>query len=264
MSKYWQRRDQVEREVLFKKLQAELNKELAKLYRVTLNELKVDIYMLYDEITQGEYIISDLYKFNKYYDLMNKIHEKLTELGEKEVAVFEPELIKMYKQNSEQIGHAFGLGASLNEEAAIKAVSSIWCSDGKNWSDRIWDNKAKLQNKLEQGIFDCISRGAKRSDLVKEIMQDFGVTFHQAQTLVRTELTYVQNRSTLDKFAESGVEEYEFLATDDERECEVCAKLNGKRYRLIDASVGDNMPPIHPNCRCSMLAVVAKPRDVMA
>lgn len=262
MSKYWQRRDQVEREVLFKKLQAELNKELARLYRITLNELKVDIYMLYDEITQGDYIISDLYKYNKYYDLMNKIHDKLNELGQKEVAVFEPELIKMYKQNSTQIGHLFGLGASIDEESAIKVVSSIWCSDGKNWSDRIWDNKAKLQNKIEQGLFDIISRGAPRSDLIKELMQDFGVSFHQAQTLVRTELTYVQNRSTLDKFADAGVQEFEFLATDDERECDECAKLDGKRFRIIESQVGINTPPIHPNCRCSMLAVVPKPQGM--
>jgi SPP1 gp7 family putative phage head morphogenesis protein len=34
--------------------------------------------------------------------------------------------------------------------------------------------------------------------------------------------------------------------------CSVCSDLNGKVFIICDASIGNNMPPIHPNCRCDI------------
>ena len=31
------------------------------------------------------------------------------------------------------------------QNAAEKVLESIWCSDGKHWSDRIWSNKNKYR-----------------------------------------------------------------------------------------------------------------------
>ena len=39
--------------------------------------------------------------------------------------------------------------------------------------------------------------------------------------------------------------------------CEICQALNGQAFKLSEAEAGVNLPPIHPNCKCTTRA---KPR----
>ena len=55
--------------------------------------------------------------------------------------------------------------------APEQIVESIWCSDGKSWSDRIWIDKIKLKNALKDGLTKVIIEGNSGADLVKA-MQD--------------------------------------------------------------------------------------------
>lgn len=48
-----------------------------------------------------------------------------------------------------------------------------------------------------------------------------------------------------------GVEWYEYLATLDARTCSVCGALDGKHFRVSEAKTGVNLPPMHPNDRCT-------------
>jgi hypothetical protein len=43
-------------------------------------------------------------------------------------------------------------------------------------------------------------------------MEDMNVGFHQADRIARTELAYIRNKSTLDRYAQMGEEKYEVLA----------------------------------------------------
>lgn len=41
------------------------------------------------------------------------------------------------------------------------------------------------------------------------------------------------------------------LATLDRRTCEICGSQDTNHYKIKDAKIGINMPPFHPNCRCT-------------
>ena len=56
---------------------------------------------------------------------------------------------------------------------------------------------------------------------------------------------------------ELGVKRYRFRATLDERTCPVCGRLDGTIHNLSDEEVGNNSPPIHNNCRCTVSIVVS-------
>ncbi|MFR3751788.1 MAG: hypothetical protein ACLTW9_04270 [Enterocloster sp.] len=43
---------------------------------------------------------------------------------------------------------------------------------------------------------------------------------------------------------------YRFLA----EAVEFCQRLNGQAFELSDARAGENLPPIHPNCKCTTVA----------
>lgn len=45
---------------------------------------------------------------------------------------------------------------------------------------------------------------------------------------------------------------HEFIANSDR--CDICAGLDGKHFDVEDMMPGENAPPMHPNCRCSVAA----------
>ena len=133
---------------------------------------------------------------------------------------------------------------------------NIWCADGKDIEQRVASNMRKLQQTIEKGIVDCVARGASKDELVKTLVGRFNVSFNEANRLARTELTYIQNQATMDSYKKANVEEYEYLSAKDNRVSPICLEQNGKRYKVSEAIVGVNYPPLHVNCRCTTIAVI--------
>lgn len=114
-----------------------------------------------------------------------------------------------------------------------------------------------MQERLEERLVDCVARGLSKDKAVNELCNlSIDGNRSSAERIVRTELTRVQNQAAKDTYKEAGVEYYEYLAVGDDRTSEECMDLNGKIFRLDDAVVGENFPPIHPNCRCTIIPVM--------
>lgn len=56
------------------------------------------------------------------------------------------------------------------------------------------------------------------------------------------------------KYAESGIESYTFLATLDAKTCPICGSLDGKIFNLSERAIGINCPPMHIGCRCTTVS----------
>ena len=70
--------------------------------------------------------------------------------------------------------------------------------------------------------------------------------------LVTTEMAHIQTEAARDRYRKSGCQEVEVYGEEDERRCDICGKLNGKRFQINGV-----MPiPAHPNCRCCLIPVV--------
>lgn len=258
MSNYWEIRTLEQQDIAFNRIINSLEKKLAKEYQRCFRDVNQRLLALYDEIVEakgdGTLLVSDLYRYNRYYETLGVMNNNLLRLGQLELKIMEQKLTQMYKESSAITGKSINFSPEFNQDAAEHAVKQIWCSDGKHWSDRIWDNKAKLQALVEKGIVDCVARGVSRTELTKTLMKDLDVGFNQADRLARTELAYIQNQATYDKFLQAGIKNYMILDTGDDRECDDCEKKTGKVYPMKDAKVGVNWPPFHPHCRCTVLA----------
>lgn len=262
-SKYWVERN---RDLLYNQQLGVAERQLADEYIRCLEKTKIDLELLYqqiisDNVNGREVIASDLYKYNRYYELINHLQENLSALGIKENEIYDERLTKMYLNNSQLttieldkpfLNNAF---SPIVDESRIKtAINAVWCNDGMNWSERVWRNKAFLTERIKQGLVDCVARGASKDDLVKQLMKDFNVGFNQADRIARTELSHIQNKATVDKYAEAGVKYYQYYATKDDKTCdEECGELDGKIFPVDDT---EHLPPQHPNCRCTVLAVL--------
>lgn len=222
---------------------------------------------LYDQIKdeEDEVLISHLYKYNRYYDLLNNLNGNLAKLGMKEIKLMNSALHKQYLTNSQLTIDELGFNMSYDENAVKKAIEKIWAPNGKHWSSSVWSNKAKLSDKVQKGLVDCLARGVSRVELAQTLMDTFSsVGFYEADRLARTELAFIQNQAIYDRYLDAGIEQYTFLATHDAvvsgknkgKTCSHCEEQDEEVYYLKDARVGVNYPPLHPHCRCSVLAVI--------
>ena len=125
--------------------------------------------------------------------------------------------------------------------------------DGKNYSERIWGNSDILANQLKDKLAVAIATGQSIQKTARDFRERFNVQNYYAERLVRTETNYFHNSAELESYDSMGFEYYEFVATLDSRTSEICAEMDGKKFKVSEARQGDNAPPLHPNCRSTIV-----------
>lgn len=255
--KYWKEREVKLRDKLLNTAIEDTEKELIEQYKKAAKSLIIEIQKYYAEIiTEPDVINSHRYSYNKYYDLVTSLQKELLKLGNKEIKTLDKRFKKLYFDNQKLLDKQFPLGSSINQEAAIKVINEAWVGDGLNWSSRVWLNKTILQKTLEEGLFQIVTTGKKPDDVTKMVMEKCKQSYANASRLVRTELCHIQTQSTLDKYKNAGLQQYRYLTARDERTCEVCGTLDNQIFNIVDGKYGKNLPPMHPNCRCTILGVI--------
>ncbi|MBO7734890.1 MAG: minor capsid protein [Methanobrevibacter sp.] len=256
---YWTDRYQKQHEMLFDEVFNQTQAELVKYYKKALRETEIDIQKLYAYLLEhsedGNLIANDWFMYSRYFETMNHLNERMIRLGQREINIYNKNLLKMYERTQQEIDKysPLTIGIKPTAEQARQAVASIWCADEQHFSDRIWKHKAELKETLEKGILDCIERGAKSQELTNTLVQRFGVSYNQAKRITTTELTHIQNQAAIDRYIDAGIGKYKFVAIGDEATCQICGSMNGMVYDMLDAKTSQNVPPIHPNCRCCLL-----------
>ncbi|MEZ0537870.1 minor capsid protein [Caldicellulosiruptoraceae bacterium PP1] len=125
---------------------------------------------------------------------------------------------------------------------------------GENYSQRIWDNRDKLVQELQTNLMQAFIRGDSIEQTTKMLQERMNVSYSKAVRIVRTETSYIANQATFDSYQASGiVKKYEYLATLDDRTSEICRSMDGKVFKLTEAMVGINFPPLHPHCRSTVV-----------
>lgn len=144
--------------------------------------------------------------------------------------------------------------AHVDPDKVNQVLNSEW--SGGNYSKRIWGNTQQVADTVKEEMAVCMLTGKSERAMADRLNKEFGVGASKARRLIRTESCYVTNQMVNKGYEDCGVEEYEFSAYLDSRTSDICRKLNGKRFKLSEAKVGVNMPPMHPWCRSTTLAVI--------
>lgn len=182
---------------------------------------------------------------------------ELDSLGRKTSASMKKFLSDAYKDNYFQSCYEIGRTVGLKSPRVVVSRKSLedvlrdrW--SGKNYSERIWKNQKLLGQTLKQEMVTAVHRGESVEVISKRIAQRMNVASSNATRLVRTELNYVENRAALDSIRASGMDYYRFIATLDNRTTPICREHDGRIVSVEEASPGDNLPPLHPNCRSTI------------
>jgi SPP1 gp7 family putative phage head morphogenesis protein len=160
-----------------------------------------------------------------------------------------------YYRTVYEVQRGLGIGvsfATLDRPTIEKAIQTPWL--GENYSERVWANRDKLVRELQTKLTQAFIRGEGVAQTAKDLAERMQVSYSSAERIVRTESSFVTHQAAWEGYKASGVvEQYEFLATLDSRTSEICRVMDGKVFRLSEKEVGVNFPPLHPNCRSTVV-----------
>lgn len=144
------------------------------------------------------------------------------------------------------------LGKSVrNSEKAAHAIVNASYKNA-TYSDRIWMYQGMLKAEMDGLLKSGLIQGKHPRELAKHLQKRFGVSAYNANRLMTTELARVQTEAQKQSFERNGFTQYTFLALG--TACSVCRALNEKHFDIDKMMPGENAPPMHPNCRCSVAA----------
>ena len=176
-------------------------------------------------------------------------HDAIETVAHKKV--YEDTYYKTAYDISKGIGGTPSSFSTLDTRTVNRVLSAKF--QGKNFSERIWGNTDILAKQLKEKLAVAIATGQSLDKTSRDIRERFGVSKYYADRLIRTESNYFHNVATLDSYRSMGIEEFQFVATLDRRTSEVCQHADGKVFKVKDAIVGVNVPPLHPNCRSTIV-----------
>lgn len=141
----------------------------------------------------------------------------------------------------------------LDDRKVSQIIHKPWATDGKDFSTRIWEDKANLVNTLHTGLTQSLIRGGNLDDVVNDISQFVSSKIknkkYVASRLVTTESAAYASKAQEQAYKDLSVDKYEILATLDLHTSDICQDLDGKIFDRKDYQVGVTAPPFHPNCR---------------
>ena len=188
-------------------------------------------------------------KVNRLELLKANIGLELT-AGSDELVSFTKE--KLEGAAIEQIQRNAGiLGDTIVDNA--KTAKTIANSSFKNatFSERIWSQQDLLKNDLYGILSTALIQGRNPREFIPKVRKSFDVTRYQAERLLRTELTRVRIQAQAESYEANGIDEYEYVACGLRDVCPICKVLDKQIFKLKDMEIGENAPPMHPNCHCS-------------
>lgn len=231
------------------------NKELKK-YKINLEEY---ILKAKENPKSKEVINASLsHRINKLQSLRMQITNELVELTKKQEKITNKCLSEVYQESYYRSGYNNYIISGeeqyiqqLDTLSIDKAISQSWFSDGKNFSNRLWNNTVKLNNTVYKHISQGIALGKTPYDLIDSMKSIFGKDINRISTLLYTETSAMRAKATEQRYKDSKVKKYIIICSLDERTCDICGQFDKKVFDVKDGVVGVNLNPFHPNCRCT-------------
>jgi len=123
-----------------------------------------------------------------------------------------------------------------------------------------------VSQQVAREIAEGISEGVNPNEMARRMadrVDKIGKT--RATTLARTETIRAHSSATLERYKQQGVDEVglepevSVQTATDQLVCEECAEVaQSGPWPIEDFEGSENQPPIHPNCRCSVIPVVSE------
>ena len=255
---YWQERMANAQNAISTKTTKQIEKQLRKYYAAAAKRTIEDFESTYNKLlaqkAEGKDITqADLYRLDKYWEVQGQLRQRLQKLGEKKISL----LTKYFELDFFDIYHSIaipGLKAfnTIDNKIVNQLINSVWIADGRTFSQRVWNNIDRLVETLNEQLIYTVVTGKKTSELKNLLQERFNISYRRADTLVRTELAHIQTEAAKKRYEDYGIQYIEVLVDADDRTCDECKALIGKKFPIHAAPP----LPVHPNDRCTIIPVI--------
>lgn len=236
----------------------ELNARELKAFKMTLEEYRRQAEQegLSDEYKRMLKQASIRKRLDREQELyINTVHE-LERWAKTQDADISDLLNKVYESTNYRTAHLtqtmkgeYGKYGQVDPNTVQRIIHSPWAPDGKDFSERIWDNRKKLAKTMQSEFTQAMIIGQGTADISKAIAKNMNTSYSNANRLVETELARVHSQAFMDCMTELDVDAVEILATLDSKTSPICRRMDGKIVQRKDAKPGITIPPFHCHCR---------------
>lgn len=201
-------------------------------------------------------------RISRQEQLLSKVYRNMAALAKDSEASLTKLLSDIMRTNyyrasfdlQKSLGIQFSV-AKINEKLIKDVLEYPWSQ--KKFSVAIWDNVDKLTAIAKREIVRGIANGSGSLKIAKNISELMGKGKYVAERLARTECHYFAYQGKISSYRELGIMKYRFLGGNEGGHC-CCSELNGQEFLLEYAEANINLPPIHPNCKCTIIPVASR------
>ena len=251
-SEYWEKRIANSTWNKYNSIEEE-NRALLKMYQEATLDIQNELYAITQKINGGKNVtLSDMHKYNRLTQMQKNMENTIKELTENIETYGTTKMVnagkEVYKNVMSNISDTSF--STPNERVMKEMLNRPW--QGDTFSKRLWKNSQALAINLNDILTIGLTQGKTITELAIQLGNRMNQEFNKCHRLVRTETMHYLNESAFKAYKDGGCEEVQLWAAEDERTCEKCGALHGKKYRI------DKRPilPLHANCRCTYLPVV--------
>lgn len=175
------------------------------------------------------------------------VDEWLTRLGSSITVIKYEEHVERL---AESIARASGATTTMPPGAQLELVKSMIREDVKGYIEKLTDD---LKVNLTEKLLEAYDAKKPPLELARELTREVeGLAAHRARTIARTETMRASNLAEYVRGVYvKGFQAYRVTSAVDC--CEECAETYQYGEAIFGADETDLMPPLHPNCRCTLL-----------
>lgn len=233
-------------------------KGVYSLNKKILDKLHMQIAKIYIDYAQDGYLkLTQQDKRKITSDITDKLKSVGLGLGKVEVITISSILKSVFKTTYYKNAFVLEGGMAgnvkfniLKKEFIDSAVNAEF--KGATFSDRIWNNKADMIDKLQKSIVEAYKGNTTIDKIAKDIQHTFNVSTYESNRLVATETARVAVKAQEQIGIDSGCKEVMWSATLDSRTAPYDASLDGRVWSITE---NHPEPPLHPRCRCVLINV---------
>lgn len=239
---------------LLSNISFEISKEIKRIIKENnIDKTKIDIYTnkaILDEINQIELLLTE--RANEMRFLWYNLLTFTLSNTYKETYKRTTNLLYTYNHPGQQSAPFIPQTRILDTYITSHYLQIPWCQDGKTYSDRLYGTVANFQKKLDYILKEGIINGKGEQWMIDSWKKLTNATAYEASRLIKTETVAMWSQSTKDAYLDNSIEYVEIIG---DAHCgEICTDYVGKIIKLEGATLGDELPPYHPNCACDFIA----------
>lgn len=224
-------------------------------YKAAYKAIEADLNALLLDIGVGLPVSrTDLWRAGKYLKLRQTIEQRANILADNQIGLLDRLLKEVFEDTLEISMDDFLTSKDnynvISKQLIERALNTAW--SGENYSMRVWQNRNKLAQKLNKSVADMIILGKNPTDIKRQIVEEFDVSYRMADRLVRTEASHIYNTAAIESYKAAGIKQVKYLHGGRCSEKCRCCELAGKIFDIGTEPV----IPQHPNCVCCYAPVV--------